>query len=428
MESTVSQGKPLRATARAKASHGGWDEALRAYVESVNAFRQAGEHNEVAFTLAEVADSLNQRGKSKHAAAFYDQALAAAAKTADPAFLAPILRDAGLFFRATGEKDRAFEMLKDGFELFEILKDEWSQAMLAHEVARILAERGQYDEALDWYRRALPLAPEERDADLRMRIYFEMGRAFERRGLRDRAQSCYHNCSLLAKKIFDADYLISSMEQLGHLAFEQGNSEAAKRYLKEAFAMNEGLLTSRRAGAPTDDTDEVYERRKDALVDQLISAYLADPNVTASEKEIAEFLAHLHKRRDASGLAAALSKIAEYFRVRGEHPRAARFFENAAGIFERAGMAYVAAEIAKILGDLYRDRGLPRKAFNRYWKGMNLLEGDHAVEHAALRKRLHERMEALKPGLAAAARGDDEESLAGSTTSAAHRPVPRSGA
>jgi hypothetical protein len=178
--------------------------------------------------------------------------------------------------------------------------------------------------------------------------------------------------------------------------------------MKEAYAMNAGLLTGRRPGAKTDDSEEVYEKRKDALVSRLISAYLADPNAAVSEREVAEFLAHLHKRRDSAGLASALERIAEYFRVRGEHARAARFFENASVIFERAGLSFVAAEISRILGDLYRDRGLPRKAFNRYWKGAHLLEGDTQPEHAALKRHLGERMDALKPALAQAhAEGDE---------------------
>ncbi len=373
----------------------------------MNAFRAKEEHNEVAFTLAEVAESLHQRGKDRHAALFFEQALGAAAKTADPAFLAPILRDAGLFFERTAPSPRAFEMLKDALDLFEILKDEWSQAQIAHELGRVQMEQGALDEALEWYRRALPLAPEERDADLRMRIFFEMGRAFRKKAFLDRAQSCFSNSAMLAKKIFDAEYLIASLEELGDLAYGQLNTGNAKRYLKEAYAMNEGLLTSRRSGPPGEE-DIVHEKRKDILVGKLIQTYLADPNASVSEKEIAEFLAHLHKRRDVPGLAAALSKIAEYFRVRGEHARAARFFENASGIFERAGMAAVAGQIAEILGDLYRDRGLPRKAFNRYWKGQSLLEGQESGELALLRRRLQERMEALRPQLALSGQDDDE--------------------
>jgi len=171
--------------------------------------------------------------------------------------------------------------------------------------------------------------------------------------------------------------------------------------------MNEGLLTSRRSG-PSGEEDLVHEKRKDVLVGKLIQTYLADPNASVSEREIAEFLAHLHKRRDVPGLAAALSKIAEYFRVRGEHARAARFFENAAGVFERAGMSAVAAQIAEILGDLYRDRGLPRKAFNRYWKGQSVLEGQQSADLALLRRRLQERLEALRPQLAQSAHEGDE--------------------
>jgi len=373
----------------------------------VNAFRTSGEHNELAFTLAEVAESLHQRGKDKHAALFFDQSIAAAAKTADPAFLAPILRDAGLFLKKTGSTERAFEMLKDSLDLFEILKDEWSQAQIAHELGGMALARESLDEALEWYRRALPLAPEERDADLRMRIFFEMGRAFRKKQLADRAQSCFSNSALLAKKIFDAEHLIASLEELGDLAYGQLNTGTAKRYLKEAYAMNEGLLTSRRSG-PSGEEDLVHEKRKDVLVGKLIQTYLADPNASVSEREIAEFLAHLHKRRDVPGLAAALSKIAEYFRVRGEHARAARFFENAAGVFERAGMSAVAAQIAEILGDLYRDRGLPRKAFNRYWKGQSVLEGQQSADLALLRRRLQERLEALRPQLAQSAHEGDE--------------------
>jgi tetratricopeptide (TPR) repeat protein len=375
-------------------------------VEAVNIFRASNQNNEVAFTLAEVAETLHQLGKDKHASAFFEQALAAAAKTADPAYLAPILRDAGLFFKKNAETDRAFDMMRDAFDLFEILRDEWAQAQLAHELGRIQAERGKADEALEWFRRALPLTPEERDADLRMRIFYDMGRVFQRKDLKDRAQSSFNNSALLAKRIFDADFLGASLEELGDIAFAQMNTANAKRYLKEAYAMNEGLLTSRRPGKGSED-DHLYEKRKDILVGKLISAYLADPNAAVSEKEIAEFLAHLHKRRDVPGLQAALAKIAEYFRIRGEHARAARFFENAAAIFERAGMAAVAAQIHELLGDLYRDRGLPRKAFNRYWKSANLVEAG-GPEDAALRRRLQERMEALKPSLALVAAEGDE--------------------
>lgn len=302
-------------------------------------------------------------------------------------------------------------MMRDAFDLFEILRDEWAQAQIAHDLGRILADRGELDESLEWLRRGLPLTPEERDADLRMRIFYDMGRVFAKKDLKDRAQSCFNNSALLAKRIFDADYLGASLEELGDIAFAQMNTASAKRYLKEAYAMNEGLLTARKPGKEADD-DQIYEKRKDVLVGKLISAYLADPNVAVSEKEIAEFIAHLHKRRDVSGLAAALAKIAEYFRIRGEHARAARFFENAAGIFERAGMTAVSAQIDELLGDLYRDRGLPRKAFNRYWKSANLLEAG-GVENAALRRRLQERMESLKPALAsAAAEGEETEGAA----------------
>jgi len=413
-----SPGTTLRAQARAKVSRGDWEEGLKLYIQSVNALRGAEEHNELAFTLAEVADGLAERGKSSHAGAFYEQALSAAAKTSDPVFLAPILRDAGLFFRKQAKPDRSREMLRDGFDLFELLKDEWAQAQIAHELGRLAGEAEASDEALEWYRRSLALCPEERDADLRMRCFYDMGRAFQQKGLAERAHSCFNNSALIAKKIFDADYLISSLEELGRLAFDGGELGQAKRLLKEAYAMNEGLLTSRRPGSPRDEADAVYDQRKDALVDLMISTYLGDPNVAVSEKEIAEFLAHLHRRRDAKGLTAALEKIGAYFRVRGEHARAARFFESAAGVFERAGMVLVAAQVAEILGDLYRDRGLPRKAFNRYWRGASILEEAAGSDEAGLRRKLKDRMDALKPALSQGAREGDDAVLSGSSARA----------
>jgi tetratricopeptide (TPR) repeat protein len=408
----------LRSQARAKVSRGQWDEGLKTYIQAVGAFRDGQEHNELASTLAEVADGLAERGKRSHAAAFYDQAIAAAAKTSDPQYLAPILRDAGLFFRKEGQDARAREMLRDGFDLFELLKDEWAQAQLAHELGRLATEAKSIDDALEWYRRALALCPEERDADLRMRCFFDMGVAFRAKGLTERAHSCFNNSAHIAKKIFDADCLIVSLEELGRIAFDAGEVAQAKRLLKEAYAMNEGLLTSRRPGAARDEADAVYERRKDVLVDLMISTYLGDPNVAVSEREVAEFIAHLHRRRDLKGLSSALAKIGDYFRVRGEHARAARFFESAAGVFERAGMPLVSAQVAELLGDLYRDRGLPRKAFNRYWRGAALLEEAKGPDEEALRRTLRDRMDALKPALASATREGDDAVLADSPAKA----------
>lgn len=401
----------LRSQARRKVSRGDWESGLKLYIQSVTAFRKDEESNELALTLAEVAEGLAERGKASHAAAFYEQAVSAAAKNGDPDYMAPILRDAGRFFAKHGDGTKSREMLRDGFELFELLKDEWSQAQLAHEMARSATQSGALDEALEWYRRALALCPEGRDADLRMRCFFDMGMAFKGKGLTERAHSCFNNAALIAKKIFDADYLISSLEELGRIAFDGGQIAQAKRLLKEAYAMNEGLLTSRRPGSPRDEADAVYERRKDVLVDLMISAYLGDPNVAVSEKEMAEFLAHLHRRRDAKGLQAALAKIASYFRHRGEHARAARFFESSASVFERAGMALVAAQVDEILGDLYRDRGLPRKAFNRFWRGATLLEDSEGQDEARLKRTLTDRMDALKPALGARAREGDEAVL-----------------
>lgn len=411
MGANESPGWALRTQARGKVSRGDWEGGLQLYIQAVNAFRKGEEHNEVALTLSEVADGLGERGKHTHAAAFYEQAVAAAAKKGDPEYMAPILRDAGRYLARHGEREKAREMLRDGFDLFELLKDEWSQAQLAHEMARGAADAGSLDEALDWYRRALALCPEERDADLRMRCFFDMGVAFRAKGLTERAHSCFNNAALIAKKIFDADTLIASLEELGRIAFDAGQTAQAKRMLKEAYAMNEGLLTSRRPGSPKDEADAVYEKRKDELVDLMISAYLGDPNVAVSEKEMAEFLAHLHRRRDAKGLRAALGKVAAYFRVRGEHGRAAHFFESSASVFERAGMALVAAQVAEILGDLYRDRGLPRKAFNRYWRGAALIEDSEGQDEAKLRRTLRERMDALKPALGAAPREGDDARL-----------------
>jgi len=54
---------------------------------------------------------------------------------------------------------------------------------------------------------------------------------------------------------------------------------------------------------------------------------------------------------------------------------------------------------------------------------MHLLEGNHAAENAALRKRLHERMEALKARARCSRQGGDEESLGGAAASAANRPA-----
>lgn len=418
MGASESPGRTLRSQARGKVSRGQWDEGLKFYVQSVNAFRDEKEHNELAFTLAEVADGLAERGKASHASAFFEQALSSAAKTSNPVFLAPILRDAGLFFRKQGKDGRAREMLRDGFDLFEILNDEWAQAQIGHELARLAADAEAFDDALEWYRRSLALCPEDRDADLRMRCFFDMGHTFQRKGLAERAHSCFNNAALIAKKIFDADYLVASLEQLGRLAFDSGELAQAKRLLKEAYAMNEGLLTGRRPGSPRDEVDAVYEKRKDALVDLMISTYLGDPNVAVSEKEIAEFLAHLHRRRDTKGLTSALARIGDYFRVRGEHARAARFFESAAGVFERAGMVLVAAQVGEILGDLYRDRGLPRKAFNRYWRGAVLLDESTGKDHTALRRVLKARMDALKPALTSGARDGDDTVLAGSSAKA----------
>jgi len=109
------------------------------------------------------------------------------------------------------------------------------------------AERGQYDEALDWYRRALPLAPESETRTCASPLLRD-GPRFERRGSARPGAVVLPHCSLLAKKIFDADYLISSMEQLGHSRSSRA-TPSSQALLKEAFAMNEGLLTSRRRRA-----------------------------------------------------------------------------------------------------------------------------------------------------------------------------------
>jgi tetratricopeptide (TPR) repeat protein len=104
-----------------------------------------------------------------------------------------------------------------------------------HQLGMVAKDRGDYDQALEWYRKSLAIAEALGDRAGMASSYHQLGAVAQARGDYDQALEWYRKSLAIEEALDDRAGMASSYGQLGALLTEQGDVEPAVPLLLDSL-------------------------------------------------------------------------------------------------------------------------------------------------------------------------------------------------
>lgn len=136
---------------------GRYDEAIRAYQQSLPIYRRDNDRPRQAQVLQNIALVEYELGRLSAAVPHFQQVLKLINRDENPQLLAVVLGNSALANWASGFEDVALRQYADSLVLAETIQDTVEQAVALHGIASVYNNLGDQARALDFYRRALAL-------------------------------------------------------------------------------------------------------------------------------------------------------------------------------------------------------------------------------------------------------------------------------
>ena len=137
---------------------GSYDEALRAYHESLPLYESLHERAGQAQVLQNMALMQWELGRMSAALPDFNKALALIKRDEEPQLYAAVLTNSALVNKALGNDDLALRQLSESLEITRRIQDTSLQAADFHNIASVYATLGDQTRALDFFRQSLALA------------------------------------------------------------------------------------------------------------------------------------------------------------------------------------------------------------------------------------------------------------------------------
>ena len=140
-----------------------------------------------------------------------------------------------------GEVDAALEVHRETLKTYEALGNRYGRAVTLGDIARLLAAKGEVDAALKMHTEALDIyealgARRERAVTL-----VDIARLLTTKGEVDAALDLQKKALKIDEDLGDADGVASTRWSMGRIALQQGNTSAAFDHMSTSYTMNRKL-------------------------------------------------------------------------------------------------------------------------------------------------------------------------------------------
>ena len=283
----------------------------------------------------------------------------------EPRHTAPFIQQIGLIGQHRGDYDQALDWYRQALVIFEDLGDRGGIASSYHQLGRIAQFRGDYDQAVDWYRKSLAIE-EERGNRARMAAsYHQLGMIAEERGDYDQALDWYRQSLAIEEELGNREGIATSFQQLSVLTRKSGDYDKAVDWSRQALTIQEDLGDRLGMATSFEELGVLAFLRSD--YDQALDWYRK--SLAINEE--------LGNRRGTAGGYHNLGNVA--FR-RGDPDVAQSWYRRALAIFEDLGDRAGIAACYHQLGILAQDWGHYDQAVDCFRRALAIFEdlGDRA--------------------------------------------------
>ena len=302
--------------------------------------------------------------------------------------LATALHNAGMYRQLLGDYQGALEQYRRSLAIFEELGDRAGMAQSYHQLGMVAHQRGDYEEALEQYRRSLAITEELGDRAGMAKSYHQLGNLSFLRGDYEGALEQYRRSLAITEELGDRAGMAKSYHQLGNISYLSGDYQGAREQYQRSLAIAEEL--GDRAG--------------------MAKSYHSLGNLSYSRgdyqgalEQYRRSLAIQEELRDRAGMAKSYHQLGMVAQNQGDYQGALEQYRRSLAIFEelgdRAGMAYSAGQ----LGIVAQQRGDTQGALEQYRRSLAIFE--ELGDRAGMAKSYHQL------GMVAQNQGDYQEAL-----------------
>jgi tetratricopeptide (TPR) repeat protein/predicted nucleic acid-binding protein len=155
----------------------------------------------------------------------------------------------GVIAQARGDYDQALDWYRKSLTINEDLGNRAGIATTYHQLGIVAYLLDDYDQALDWYRQALTIKEDLGNHAGMATTYGQLGMLAQARGEHDQALDWYRKSLTILERLGDRAAMASSYGQLGLLAQARGDYDQALDWYRKSLTINEDL--GNRAGIAT---------------------------------------------------------------------------------------------------------------------------------------------------------------------------------
>jgi tetratricopeptide (TPR) repeat protein len=278
---------------------------------------------------------------------------------------AGLLHQLGIVAENRGDYDAALEWYRKSLAIKEQLGDRQGIATSYHQLGRVAGQRGDYDAALDWYRKSLAIAEQLGDRRGMAASYHQLGRVAENRGDYDAALDWYRKSLAIAEQLGARQGMAASYHQLGRVAEQRGDYDTALDWYRKSLAIEEQL--GNRQGMANS-------------YGQLGNIAYLQGDYDGALDRYRKALAVFEQLGDRAGMANTYHQLGMVAQDRGDYDAALDWYRKSLAIKEQLGDRAGMANTYHQLGMVAQDRGDYDAAFDWYRKSLVIAEqlGDRA--------------------------------------------------
>jgi tetratricopeptide (TPR) repeat protein len=221
-------------------------------------------------------------------------------------------------------------------------------AAILHNFGSLIHERGDYEQALEYYNRSLKISEELGDRSGVASTNGQIGIIHQHRGRYEQALEYYTHSLKILEELNDRSGVAISLHQIGNIHYHRRNHEEALEYYERSLKIEEELNNRSGVASSLHQIGTIHRER--GHYKQALEHY--DRSLKISEE-----------LGDRSGVAGSLRQIGNVNYHRGEYDQALEYYNRALKIEEELGSrAGVATSLGQI-GILFIDVGTYEEAF-----------------------------------------------------------------
>jgi tetratricopeptide (TPR) repeat protein len=265
---------------------------------------------------------------------------------------------AGYLLQDLGKFNITLECYKRGLELVSESDQDLKSALL-NNIGLIYKIKGDYDNALKYYREALHIDKQLEKLSGEAVILSNIGMIYHAKGDYDNALQHLRDALQIDEKLGDLQGKAVRLNNIGLIYNAQGDYEKAMQHYKEVLHIIEqfGEL-----------------RRKATILNNIGLIYDAKGEYDNAMQQYQEALQIDEQLGDIWGKATRLNNIGEIYRVKGDYDNASKQYQEALQIYEQLGDLRAKATILNNIGLIYDAKRDYDNALQYYQEALQINE------------------------------------------------------